>query len=131
MSATESLSDRFCIASNGSVTPQLSPQYMLSCDSNDYGEQLAAVVPCERSDPLSFPTHDLLSPPGIGHWYPTHRPQDATVATRPAPGDGWYTKALFLRNVCPTPLVMGQWRCFSSLCMYYLHINAVMERERT
>eukprot|EP01027_Heterolobosea_sp_BB2_P008306 GEZU01012330.1.p2 GENE.GEZU01012330.1~~GEZU01012330.1.p2 ORF type:complete len:314 (+),score=93.79 GEZU01012330.1:119-1060(+) len=35
--ATEALSDRFCIASNGKVNVVLSPQYLVSCDSNNYG----------------------------------------------------------------------------------------------
>ncbi|KAL9652901.1 hypothetical protein ABK040_015419 [Willaertia magna] len=36
-SASEVLSDRYCIASNGEVDIVLSPQYMLECDSSDYG----------------------------------------------------------------------------------------------
>ncbi|KAL9643544.1 hypothetical protein ABK040_010157 [Willaertia magna] len=36
-SASEVLSDRYCIASNGEVNVVLSPQYMLECDSSDYG----------------------------------------------------------------------------------------------
>ncbi|EFC44879.1 cathepsin B [Naegleria gruberi] len=36
-SASESLSDRFCIASNGKVDVILSPQDMVSCDYNDMG----------------------------------------------------------------------------------------------
>jgi len=35
--ASEVLSDRFCIASTGSVNVVLSPQYLVSCDSSDYG----------------------------------------------------------------------------------------------
>jgi cathepsin B len=35
--ASEVLSDRFCIASSGSVNLVLSPQYLVSCDSSDYG----------------------------------------------------------------------------------------------
>lgn len=38
-SSTGALSDRFCIASSGSVKPILSPQYVVSCDSTDYGCQ--------------------------------------------------------------------------------------------
>lgn len=34
---SESLSDRFCIASNASINVVLSPQYILDCDVNDYG----------------------------------------------------------------------------------------------
>ena len=37
VSASEVLSDRFCIASGGKVDVVLSPQYMVSCDSTDYG----------------------------------------------------------------------------------------------
>lgn len=37
--ATEALSDRFCIASKGSVDVVLSPEQLVSCDSNDYGCQ--------------------------------------------------------------------------------------------
>lgn len=33
----ESLSDRFCIASNGTIQVVLSPQFILDCDTNDYG----------------------------------------------------------------------------------------------
>jgi cathepsin B len=36
-SATEVLSDRFCIGSNGTVDVILSPEYMLQCDTTDYG----------------------------------------------------------------------------------------------
>jgi len=35
--ASEVLSDRFCIASNGSINVVLSPQYLVSCDTSDYG----------------------------------------------------------------------------------------------
>jgi cathepsin B len=35
--ATESFSDRFAIASNGKVDVVLSPEDMVSCDTNDYG----------------------------------------------------------------------------------------------
>jgi len=35
--ASESLSDRFCVASNGSINVVLSPQDLVSCDSSDYG----------------------------------------------------------------------------------------------
>jgi cathepsin B len=35
--AAEVLTDRFCIASNSSVKVVLSPQDLVSCDSNDYG----------------------------------------------------------------------------------------------
>jgi cathepsin B len=35
--ASEVLSDRFCIASSGSVNLVLSPQYLVSCDTSDYG----------------------------------------------------------------------------------------------
>jgi cathepsin B len=35
--ATEALSDRFCIASQGKVNPVLSPQYLVSCDSSNFG----------------------------------------------------------------------------------------------
>eukprot|EP00347_Sterkiella_histriomuscorum_P003859 403362666 len=35
--ASESLSDRFCIASQGKVNVVLSPQDMVSCDTNNYG----------------------------------------------------------------------------------------------
>jgi len=35
--ATESLSDRFTIASNGSVDVVFSPEDLVSCDTNDYG----------------------------------------------------------------------------------------------
>lgn len=35
--ATEALSDRFCIASNGAVDVVLSPEDMVSCDRNNYG----------------------------------------------------------------------------------------------
>jgi cathepsin B len=35
--ASEVLSDRFCIASSGSVNVVLSPQYLVSCDTSDYG----------------------------------------------------------------------------------------------
>eukprot|EP00762_Andalucia_godoyi_P006591 ANDGO_05002.mRNA.1 Cathepsin B-like CP2 len=38
-SASESLSDRFCIASKGSVNVVLSPQYQVSCDTGDMGCQ--------------------------------------------------------------------------------------------
>lgn len=34
---SEALSDRFCIASNGTVNVVLSPQYMVSCDKGNYG----------------------------------------------------------------------------------------------
>jgi len=37
--ATEALSDRFCIASKGSVNVTLSPQELVSCDKNNYGCQ--------------------------------------------------------------------------------------------
>jgi len=37
--ASEALSDRFCIGSSGSVNTVLSPQDMVSCDTNDYGCQ--------------------------------------------------------------------------------------------
>nr|AHW50664.1 cathepsin B-like protein [Naegleria fowleri] len=36
-SASEVLSDRFCIASTGKDNVVLSPQYMVSCDTSDYG----------------------------------------------------------------------------------------------
>nr|AKC55968.1 Fowlerpain-2 [Naegleria fowleri] len=36
-SASEVLSDRFCIASNGTIDVILSPEYMLQCDTSDYG----------------------------------------------------------------------------------------------
>ena len=36
-SASEVLSDRFCIATNGSTNVVLSPQDLVSCDTNDYG----------------------------------------------------------------------------------------------
>ncbi|KAL9648464.1 hypothetical protein ABK040_014084 [Willaertia magna] len=35
--ATASLSDRFCLASRGAVNVDLSPQYMISCDSRNFG----------------------------------------------------------------------------------------------
>ena len=35
--ATEALSDRFCIDSNGGTDVVLSPQYLVSCDSGSYG----------------------------------------------------------------------------------------------
>eukprot|EP01028_Stygiella_incarcerata_P002654 TRINITY_DN14_c0_g1_i2.p2 TRINITY_DN14_c0_g1~~TRINITY_DN14_c0_g1_i2.p2 ORF type:complete len:422 (-),score=59.80 TRINITY_DN14_c0_g1_i2:150-1415(-) len=35
--ATEALSDRFCVASSGATNVVLSPQYLVSCDSTDYG----------------------------------------------------------------------------------------------
>jgi cathepsin B len=35
--ASEVLSDRFCIASQGQTNVVLSPQYLVSCDSSDYG----------------------------------------------------------------------------------------------
>jgi cathepsin B len=35
--AAESLGDRFCIASNGSINAVLSPQYMVSCDFTNLG----------------------------------------------------------------------------------------------
>jgi cathepsin B len=35
--ASESLSDRFAISSNGNVNVVLSPEDMVSCDSSDYG----------------------------------------------------------------------------------------------
>jgi len=35
--ASEVLSDRFCIASQGKTNVVLSPQYLVSCDSSDYG----------------------------------------------------------------------------------------------
>ena len=35
--ATESLSDRFCIATGGKTNVVLSPQYLVSCDTNNYG----------------------------------------------------------------------------------------------
>lgn len=34
---SEALSDRFCIASNGTVNVVLSPQYMVSCDKSNFG----------------------------------------------------------------------------------------------
>ena len=37
--ATEALSDRFCIASNGTVDVVLSPQDLVSCDTSNYGCQ--------------------------------------------------------------------------------------------
>lgn len=36
-SASEALSDRFCLASNGTVNEVLSPQFMVSCDKSNYG----------------------------------------------------------------------------------------------
>jgi cathepsin B len=39
MSSSEVLSDRFCIASYGSVNHVLSPQYQISCDESSYGCQ--------------------------------------------------------------------------------------------
>ena len=38
-SASEVLSDRFCIASNGSINVVLSPQDLVSCDKNNFGCQ--------------------------------------------------------------------------------------------
>ena len=35
--ATEALSDRICIASNAAQKPVLSPQYLVDCDTNNYG----------------------------------------------------------------------------------------------
>eukprot|EP01027_Heterolobosea_sp_BB2_P020372 GEZU01029069.1.p1 GENE.GEZU01029069.1~~GEZU01029069.1.p1 ORF type:complete len:324 (+),score=120.08 GEZU01029069.1:250-1221(+) len=35
--ATEALSDRFCIASNGKINVVLSPQALVSCDTGNYG----------------------------------------------------------------------------------------------
>ena len=35
--ASEVLSDRFCIATNGQVNVTLSPQYLLDCDIKDHG----------------------------------------------------------------------------------------------
>eukprot|EP00695_Tsukubamonas_globosa_P000906 TRINITY_DN184_c0_g1_i2.p1 TRINITY_DN184_c0_g1~~TRINITY_DN184_c0_g1_i2.p1 ORF type:complete len:265 (+),score=123.85 TRINITY_DN184_c0_g1_i2:183-977(+) len=35
--ASEALSDRFCVASNGSVNVVLSPQFLVSCDASNYG----------------------------------------------------------------------------------------------
>lgn len=35
--ATEALSDRFCIASNGAIDVVLSPQDLVACDTTDYG----------------------------------------------------------------------------------------------
>ncbi|CAG9313979.1 unnamed protein product [Blepharisma stoltei] len=35
--ASEALSDRLCIATNGTVNVTLSPQYLVSCDSQNYG----------------------------------------------------------------------------------------------
>ncbi|OMJ89109.1 hypothetical protein SteCoe_8835 [Stentor coeruleus] len=35
--ASESLSDRLCIASNGTISTILSPQYLLNCDTSDSG----------------------------------------------------------------------------------------------
>jgi len=35
--ATESLADRFCIASSGAVNMNFAPQYLVDCDSNLYG----------------------------------------------------------------------------------------------
>jgi len=37
--ATESLEDRFCIATSGSINVQLGEQTMVSCDTSDYGCQ--------------------------------------------------------------------------------------------
>ena len=36
-SGSEVLSDRFCIATNGSINEVLSPQFLVSCDKHDYG----------------------------------------------------------------------------------------------
>ncbi|EFC46160.1 predicted protein, partial [Naegleria gruberi] len=73
-SASEVLSDRFCIASNGSVDVVLSPEYMLQCDSTDYGCDggylnnawafLAGTgIPSDKCDPYTSGNGDVGSCP--------------------------------------------------------------------